>query len=168
MSLCNDPWCTITLLNSINLDFASLLLHPWLWVSRSLWPSPVHSVPRSSSCLYPWLGQLSPSYAHRVSLKQCPSYFWCPLSIDIPIFEPSHLFNCVEPCKLCIKHYSTLSTFVSPLIGLSSKPPKLIRELSLTHDSLKLLQTQWKNIEKKCMVTQIAFTLCYLIEDLML
>jgi hypothetical protein len=32
MSLCSDPRCTITLLNSIILDFASLLLHPWLWV----------------------------------------------------------------------------------------------------------------------------------------
>jgi hypothetical protein len=32
MSLCSDPLCTITLLNLINLDFASLLLHPWLWV----------------------------------------------------------------------------------------------------------------------------------------
>jgi hypothetical protein len=53
-----NPWCAITLLNSINLDFASLLLHPCLWVPQPLWPSPVHSVPRSSSCLYPWLDQL--------------------------------------------------------------------------------------------------------------
>jgi hypothetical protein len=115
MSLCSDPWCTITLLNSINLDFTSLLLHPLALGSWSPWPSPVHSVPRSSSCLHPWLDRLCLSYAHQVSLKQCS------LSIDKSVFGPSHLFTCVNPVSFALSTCSTLSTLVSPLIGLSSK-----------------------------------------------
>jgi hypothetical protein len=97
MFLSHDPQCIISLLNSINLYFASLL-HAWLWDPRPPWPSHVHSVPRCSSFLHPWLDHLSPSYAHRDSLRQSSSYLWRTLSINIPVFGPSHLFTFVEPC----------------------------------------------------------------------
>jgi hypothetical protein len=37
----------------------------------------------------------------------------------------------LNPISFALSTYSTLSTHVSPLIGFSSKPPKLIRELSV-------------------------------------
>ena len=120
MSLCSDPWCTITL-NSTNLDFTSVLLHPWLWVPQPPWPSPVHLVPRSSSCLRPWLDQLSPSYAPESHF--CNVHLTCDVHyVSIIQFLDHHICSLVlNPVGFTLSTCSTLSTLVSPLIELSSK-----------------------------------------------
>jgi hypothetical protein len=41
----------------------------------------------------------------------------------------------LNPVSFALSTYSTLSTLVSPLIGLSSKPPKPTRELSIVYST---------------------------------
>jgi hypothetical protein len=88
------------------LNFAILILHPWLWVPWPPRPYYVNSVPRSSSCLHPWLDQLSPRYAHQVSHKQYSSSLVMLTIIIKSAFGPSPLNTCVELYKLYTKHMS--------------------------------------------------------------
>jgi hypothetical protein len=129
MSLCSDPWCTITL-NSINLDFASLLLHPWLWVSGLLDLLPctryleavLASILGLIGCL--WVMHTE-SHLSNVHLTCDVHYLYIIQSLD------HHTWSLVlNPVCFALSTCSTLSTLVSPLIGLSSKPPKPTRELS--------------------------------------
>jgi hypothetical protein len=45
----------------------------------------------------------------------------------------------LNPVSFALSTYSTLSTPISPLIGLSSKPPKPTREISTVRDLLPFL-----------------------------
>jgi hypothetical protein len=81
----------------------------------------MHLVPRSSSCLRPWLDQLSPSYA--------PEYHFCNIHLTCDVHHVSiiqfldhHICSLVlNPVRFTLSTCSTLSTLVSPLIELSSK-----------------------------------------------
>jgi hypothetical protein len=81
----------------------------------------MHLVPRSSSCLRPWLDQLSPSYA--------PEYHFCNVHLTCDVHHVSiiqfldhHICSLVlNPVRFTLSTCSTLSTLVSPLIELSSK-----------------------------------------------
>jgi hypothetical protein len=81
----------------------------------------VHLVPRSFSCLRPWLDQLSPSYA--------PEYHFCNVQLTCDVhyvsiiqFLDHHICSLVlNPVGFTLSTCSTLSTLVSPLIELSSK-----------------------------------------------
>jgi hypothetical protein len=81
----------------------------------------MHLVPQSSSCLCPWLDQLSPSYA--------PEYHFCNIHLTCDVHHVSiiqfldhHICSLVlNPVRFTLSTCSTLSTLVSPLIELSSK-----------------------------------------------
>jgi hypothetical protein len=81
----------------------------------------VHLVPRSSSCLRPWLDQLSPSYA--------PEFHFCNVHVTCDVHYVSIIqflghpicSLVLNPVRFTLSTCSTLSTLVSPLIELSSK-----------------------------------------------
>ena len=81
----------------------------------------MHLVPRSSSCLRPWLDQLSPSYAPESHF--CNVHLTCDVHyVSIIQFLDHHICSLVlNPVDFTLSTCSTLSTLVSPLIELSSK-----------------------------------------------
>jgi hypothetical protein len=81
----------------------------------------VHLVPRSFSCLRPWLDQLSPSYAPESHL--CNVHLTCDVHyVSVIQFLDHHICSLVlNPIGFTLSTCSTLSTLVSPLIELSSK-----------------------------------------------
>jgi hypothetical protein len=128
MSLCIDPWCTITFLNSINLDFARLLLHPWLWFPSLLDLLPctrylealLASIFGLIGCL--WVTHIE-SHLSNVHLTSDVHYL---------VFGPSHYCSLVlNPIGFALSTCSTLSTLFTPLIRLSSKHQNLQESFQL-------------------------------------